>query len=229
MNEMEAMRCRHSVRKYTVAPINSGAEMALRSEVDVCNEQGCLGIQLITDDSSPFAGGLAHYGGFENVRNYFVIAGPDNLPDLDERCGYYGERLVLLAQRLGLNTCWCALTYKKRKVRPLLKEGERLVAIIAVGVGMNDGYERESKLPEQVSKDRDKAPLWFRYGLEAALMAPTAFNKQRFCIEWTDIKGDQGKYLIRLRTSSGPQEKVCKGIVKYHFEAAVGEAPFVWV
>lgn len=229
MDEMEAMRCRHSVRKFTVAPINPGVQLALQHEIDFCNEQGSLSIQLVTDDSSPFAGGLAHYGGFENVRNYFVISGPGNLPDLDERCGYYGERLVLLAQRLGLNTCWCALTYKKRKVRPLLREGDRLVAVIPVGTGSYEGFERDSKLPEQVSKNRDEAPLWFRYGLEAALMAPTTFNMQKFSIEWTGIKGDQGKYLIRFRTHGGLQEKVCKGIVKYHFEAAVGEAPYAWI
>ncbi len=31
-------------------------------------------------------------------------------PTLEESCGYYGERLVLLAQQLGLNTCWVAMT-----------------------------------------------------------------------------------------------------------------------
>lgn len=33
--------------------------------------------------------------------------------DLDERIGYYGEQLVLLAQALGLNTCWAGLSYRK--------------------------------------------------------------------------------------------------------------------
>lgn len=33
--------------------------------------------------------------------------------NLDERIGYYGEQLVLLAQALGLNTCWAGLSYRK--------------------------------------------------------------------------------------------------------------------
>jgi hypothetical protein len=30
--------------------------------------------------------------------------------DLDEKVGYWGEQLVLLAQTLGLNTCWVGLS-----------------------------------------------------------------------------------------------------------------------
>lgn len=38
---------------------------------------------------------MAHYGSFRNVRNYLVLAGNPS-PELEERCGYYGERLLHL-------------------------------------------------------------------------------------------------------------------------------------
>ena len=36
---------------------------------------------------------------------YKKIGGGKKFDDLSEKCGYYGEQLVLLAQQLGLNTC----------------------------------------------------------------------------------------------------------------------------
>ena len=228
MNIMEAIRQRHSVRKYTVAPIVNGTKMALEREIEYCNDESSLRIQLVTDDHETFFGGLAHYGGFENVRNYIALIGPDHSA-LDEKCGYYGQRLVLLAQTLGLNTCWVGLTFKKRKVRHLIGEGERLVAVIAVGYGMNDGTESFSKTPDQVTKNLENAPLWFRYGVDAALMAPTSWNSQKFCIEWLGVQGEEGKYLLGITSTAGAKKALDLGIVRYNFEVAVGEAPYAWI
>ena len=50
---------------------------------------------------------------------------------MDERCGYYGELLVLEAQKLGLNTCWTALTHGKSKAA--IGNGEKEVIVIALG------------------------------------------------------------------------------------------------
>lgn len=225
---MEAIRQRHSVRKYTIAPIANALCRALEREIDACNELAGLNMKLVTDDHEAFFGGLAHYGGFENVRNFIALIGPD-VSSLDEKCGYYGQRLVLLAQTLGLNTCWVGLTYKKRKVRPLVGPGQRLVAVIAVGYGQNNGTESFSKRPEQVSKNRENAPLWFRYGIEAALMAPTSWNGQKFCIEWLGEQDQDGNYLLSIVSTVGPQKNLDLGIVRYNFEVAVGDAPYAWV
>ena len=37
----------------------------------------------------------AHYGKFENVKNYIAVVGK-NSADLSEKAGYYGEKLVLV-------------------------------------------------------------------------------------------------------------------------------------
>ena len=73
-----------------------------------------LYIQLVKDEPKAFDSFMAHYGKFSGVRNYIAMIGKKG-PDLDEKCGYYGERLVLKAQQLGLNTCWVAMTYSKVK------------------------------------------------------------------------------------------------------------------
>lgn len=84
----------------------------MKKETDKVNVKEDLNIQLVTDEPKAFSGGLAHYGKFSGVSNYFVLAGKPG-SDLHERCGFYGEHLVLLCQRLGLNTCWVGLTFKK--------------------------------------------------------------------------------------------------------------------
>lgn len=59
-------------------------------------------------------------------------------------------------------------------------------------------------------------PDWFEKGIEAALLAPTAMNQQKFVFE---LKGDD----VRAKVSGfGFYSKVDLGIVKYHFEVATG-------
>lgn len=44
------------------------------------------------------------------VKIILLVSGPKGK---DVQIGYYGERLVLKAQELGLNTCWVAMSYNK--------------------------------------------------------------------------------------------------------------------
>ena len=59
---------------------------------------------------------MAHYGNFENCTNYIAMVGKKSA-DLDERCGYYGELLVLKAQELGLNTCSRQFSWRLMRLR----------------------------------------------------------------------------------------------------------------
>ena len=126
MDVLEAMKNRHSVRRYTERQIEEDVADLLREEIEICNRDGALRIQLILEEPEAFGSILAHYGLFSGVRNYIALVGK-NAEDLDERAGYYGERIVLKAQQLGLNTCWVAATYSKRKNRIRLEEDERIV------------------------------------------------------------------------------------------------------
>ena len=126
---MEAIKARHSVRQYKDQPIDMHTVETLRKEITACNRESGMHIQLIVNEPKAFDGFMAHYGKFSGVKNYIAMIGKKG-PDLEEICGYYGERLVLLAQQLGLNTCWVAMTYSKVKTAYQIGAGEKLCFIL---------------------------------------------------------------------------------------------------
>lgn len=220
MDLKEAILCRHSVRNYQEKPLEEAHIRALLEETEACNREGGLHIQLVTEEPKAFGSPLAHYGMFGGVTNYFALVGPKG-EDLDQLCGYYGQRLVLRAQQLGLNTCWVAVTYKKVPGAFRVEEGEKLTVVIALGYGKTQGSSRRSKSPQAVSNLTPDAPQWFKEGVEAALLAPTAMNQQKFTLT---LKGDT----VVAKAGLGPYAKMDLGIVKYNFEVGAGKENFTW-
>ena len=220
MDIMELMRSRHSVRQYLDRPIPREIRAQLDACVEQLNREGQLHIQILYDEPECFNARAAHYGHFENANNYIAMVGK-KAADLEERCGYWGEKLVLRAQELGLNTCWVALTHGKSHA--VIGEGEREVIIISLGYGKTQGSARRSKAASEVSDGADGAPEWFARGVEAALLAPTAVNQQKFRFE---RHGDRVKASAGL---IGPCLKVDLGIVKCHFELGAGQESFSWM
>lgn len=215
MELLNAMQERHSVRQYTAIPIEREALCALRKEIDLCNREGDLHIQLVTDEPRAFDGFMAHYGKFVGVTDYIALVGKKG-KDLEQKCGYYGERLVLKAQQLSLNTCWVALTYKKVPGAFRVEKGEKLTVVIALGYGQTQGIAHPSKSETEVSNLTDASPAWFKSGITAALLAPTAMNQQKFKFTYADGR-------VEARAGMGFYSKVDLGIVKYHFEIGSGE------
>lgn len=215
MNPTEAMRCRHSVRQYENRPIEQSVLQELQAEVDACNREGQLHIQLVTNEPKAFDGFMAHYGKFSGVTSYFALVGSKG-KELDEKCGYYGERLVLKAQQLGLNTCWVAMTYSKIPGTFQIDAGEKLTVVIALGYGKSQGEPHKSKPASAVSNAGSSAPDWFRNGVEAALLAPTAMNQQKFHFTYSDGT-------VTAKAGMGFYSKIDLGIAKYHFELGSGK------
>lgn len=213
MTIREAIDARHSVRAYTKRPIDGEVLQALEDEIAVCNERSGLKIRLFLNDPSAIKG-LWAYGAFENADNYIALAGPDT-DDLYRLCGYWGERLVLFAETLGLNTCWIAGSYKKGRVKKLLNDGETLAAIISIGYGAKPGKPHKSKTFAEVTDVSGDVPDWFSAGVEAALLAPTAINQQRFRFTLRD-----GKPFVKALP--GPYTLIDLGIVQVHFEIGAG-------
>lgn len=220
MNLMEAIDRRHSVRQYKNKPLEAELIKALQEEIDVCNQESGLHIQLVTNEPKAFSGFMAHYGKFRGVANYIAMIGKKEA-GLDEACGYYGERLVLKAQQLGLNTCWVALTFSKIKTAFSVDQGEKLCVVIAVGYGETQGAAHKSKTYSQVAETDKEAPDWFKRGVEAALLAPTAMNQQKF--KFT-LKGNQ----VSAKAGMGACSKIDLGIVKYHFEIGADKLGMKW-
>ncbi|MBR1652858.1 MAG: nitroreductase [Alloprevotella sp.] len=227
MTLQEAIEARHSVRAYKEQPLAEDVARALEEKIRQLNREGRLHIQLIRDEPRAFQGTLAKYGKFRGVTNYIVMAG-QKADDLDERIGYYGEQLVLLAQTLGLNTCWVGLSYSKVPGTYELREGEKIACYIAVGYGETQGTAHKVKSAEAVSRSVGAAPAWFRRGVEAALLAPTAVNQQKFSFEYLGTK--DGRHQVRAAKGFSliGYTQLDLGIAKCHFELGAAGEPFDW-
>lgn len=214
---IKAIKERHSVRKYLDKPIEPNVVAELSKLINEINAKGNLNMQLVTDEPKAFRGIFA-YGKFYGVRNYIVITG-EKAPDLDDRVGYWGELLVLKAQTMGLNTCWVGLSYTKVAGTFTLLPGHKVVCYIALGYGENLGVSHKSNTPEQVSNIAENSPQWFRQGVEAALLAPTAINQQKFYFEYL---GDD-KVIAHRKFSAVGYTHIDLGIAIRHFEIASGK------
>ena len=222
MNEIEALWQRHSVRSYKPLPIGTEALQSLRACIAECNEAGGLHLQLLENAGGTFHRIMSRAMGLASAPSVIACAGPDS-PELEERIGYWGERAVLCAQMLGLNTCWAG-TFSAKQTPAALREGERLVIVIAVGYGTAPGKARRSRTPEEVSAGPAEPPEWFTAGVRYALQAPTAINQQKFFFR---LREDG---TVEAADRGGPFSAVDLGIVKYHFDLARREAglPPLW-
>ena len=181
---LELMKQRHSVRQYTDKKIEPGKRAALDKMIEEINQNNGLHIQIFYEEPKCFDSMMAHYGKFSGVKSYIALVGKKS-ETLEKQLGYQGERLVLKAQELGLNTCWLAMTHGKSKA--------------------------------EIGKDEKQVPEWFLKGMEAALLAPTAMNQQKFFFELLpdgQVKASSGR---------GFYTKLDLEIVKYHFEEVSGK------
>lgn len=214
MEILEIMEKRHSVRQYTDKPIEAEKRAVLDGLLREINEKSGLNIQIIYDEVKCFDSFMAHYGKFSGVKNYIALVGKKS-KTLGEDLGYYGEQLVLKAQELGLNTCWVAMTHGKS--RAVVGRGEKSVCLITLGYGETQGVEHKSRPLESLCNCADQMPDYFKDGMTAALLAPTAMNQQKFRFELTPDGN------VKLTHGRGFYTKLDRGIVKYHFEAASGK------
>lgn len=228
MTIQEAIEARHSVRAYKDQPLSEEIVKVLEDEIVKLNHEGQLHIQLICNEPKAFQGTMAKYGKFRHANNYLVMAGK-RAEDLDERVDYYGEHLVLLAQTLGLNTCWVGLSYSKVPGTYVLDEDEKIACYIAIGYGETQGSGHKIKTVEQVSNASDITPSWFKRGVEAALLAPTAVNQQKFSFEYVGMSNNRHQVCAKKGFSMIGYTQMDLGIAKYHFEIGAGKVNFEWV
>lgn len=220
MNLVQATYARHAVRHFDGKPLKSADKKELLSFIKKVNKESGLNIQLITNEPKAFGGAKAKICNFTGCVNYLAIVGPKGKEN-KQKGGYYGEKVVLKAQQMGLNTCWVVLTFNKIKGTYSLRKGEKLFCVIALGYGTTQGKPHKSKQFYQVVKNRGKLPQWFIRGVKMALLAPTGRNQQGFMFEL--LYGND----IKLKNRS-----LCKdldlGIIKYHFEIGAGDAKYTW-
>ena len=220
MKMEEAMRKRHTVRKYSDKKLSESFIDVLNERVEMNNQKYHLNMKLEVKDHKaiPLIFRLLICKG---VKNYVVLAG-DNSKDLAERIGYAGSDIMLFAQTLGLNSWWVSGTYNKIHVKKKVKDST-VCGILVIGYGMHEGTPHKSdKTPLDISNYMSgDAPEWFKEGVEAALLAPTALNRQKF-----KIIGNENK--VKIEIEDGTSYGLDKGIIKYHFELGAGKENFEW-
>lgn len=218
MGLLEAINERHSVRSYKDKKIEGEVLNELKQIISQCNKDGRLNIQLCLNEPKAFSGMMAKFMRFNNANNYIALVGKES-DDLEEKCGYYGEKIVLKAQQLGLNTCWVAATFNKSHSKKVikLKADEKLLIAIAIGYGETSGVSHKVRPIEQLSNitELKDVPEWFLNGMKAAQLAPTARNQQKFRFE---LHGDE----VSSYSGTGACTKIDLGIAKYHFEIGSG-------
>ena len=225
MDLREAILARHSVRRYLDRPLEPEKVAAIQAALERINTETGLHIQLVLNEPRAFSAGILKYGAFAGVANYLVMAGQKG-DAVAETVGYYGEELVLLAQTLGLNTCWVGLTYKKIPGTFELRPGEKIHCVISLGYGENPGVQHPIRPRERFYEIEGggSAPDWFLAGLDAAILAPTAVNQLKFKFILHPEHVVEAKRLF----SPFGYTHMDLGIVKYHFEIGAAPERFTW-
>lgn len=213
MGEIDAIKNRHSVRNYEDKKIEADKVAKLEDLISACNREGNLHLQFLQDAGKTFGKLLNKAMGLSSAPSAIACVGPND-DTLEERIGYYGERVVLAAQEMGLNTCWAG-TFNAKNIAADIRQGERLVIVIAIGHGQNSGKPHKSKSMKDVIAAKGDKPYWFNFGVEMALLAPTAVNQQKFEI----ALNEDGT--VTFTDKGGIFSKVDLGIVKYHFEVGM--------
>ena len=107
------------------------------------------------------------------------------------------------------------MTFSKGKSRAIINKGEKLICVLSLGYGKTQGTIHKSKSIGELCDATVDMPDWFKKGMEAALLAPTAMNQQKFFILLNQEKAI-------ARKTGGFYSDVDLGIVKYHFDVASG-------
>ena len=111
------------------------------------------------------------------------------------------------------------MSYAKVKNAYTIAKGEKLCCVISLGYGKTHGTPHKSKSPEEVAVIKDDTPEWFINGVNAALLAPTAMNQQKFGFM---LDGDK----VLAKAGKGILSDMDLGIVKCHFEIGSGKEFF---
>lgn len=219
------IRERHSVREYDGKPLSRAEFDALIAVVEECARESGLDIQLVGNNPEVF-NVIARFGLIRGCRTHVAFVVDDaKAGDVaaDEAIGYWGQKIALAAQDMGLNTCWCALC-SRRKSHAVVAPGKKIRLIIAVGHGKTQGFSRKTKSVEALSSvECAKAPAWFAAAMEAAQLAPTAMNNQNFKITLLS----DGK-TARIDAPQSGLNVIDEGIVRCNLEIAANEAGADW-
>ena len=220
---LSAMKKRCSRRKYTNRPIDSKYVKQLEDIIALFNKESGLNIKLVIGSGAElFSGFRKSYGLFVGVQNYIAMIGSKTLLNRMEKVGRFGEKIILEATAMGLSTCWVGTSYDKNAAKELCEGNEELDCVIAVGYSdekhslkermMEYGTHRQNKSKEALIESEEHVPEWFKQGMDAVYLAPTARNLRPFVFEYKDGQ------VTASTTVPTETAMIDLGIAKLHFE-----------
>ncbi len=142
------------------------------------------------------------------------------------QCGYIGEQYVLLAESLGLGSCWNGGMFGIKQLMALVPLGpnERVVSLIALGTPQ-EVQDRVGRLTKMVFKRKEIGEIasgtllgsggYITAALEAVRLAPSAVNRQ----PWYFDTGSEGEVVLTASRRGG-LVPVDLGIAMLHFYVA---------
>ena len=102
----------------------------------------------------------------------------------------HGIEMKLITEDKSAFTWWVGGTFN-RGIQSQVSPDDKVIGVVAIGYGATQGIPHKSKKPEEVSSYIGETPKWFKDGITAALLAPTALNRQPF-----NIIGDGNRVAI---------------------------------
>ena len=215
---LEAVSKRCSVRAFS-----DGPDVAAKSALQYAAGRLTLpGARILLEEAAPetLYRVLPAVGRVKGTRTYAAVIADDSIARSALHAGICGEAFVLEAVSLGLGTCWIGSFKESGIEHLLLKEGERVAALIAVGVPAQE-YQRRKRKPLSKICGGDPAswPLWAYHAAECVRYAPSAINLQPWHLSFA------GRTLVLEKAGFG--SSLDFGIALLHMSLGIGEKPHV--
>jgi len=190
--------------------------------------------ELVTHAADAVLGGMkGSYGIIKGATAFIAFIGYMDDPHVQEKVGYTGEGIILEATARGLATCWVAGTFRRKFASATveLARNESIIAVSPIGYAPQSFTLAEKLLPAVVRAHQRKPlsdlasgleetewPQWMRAALEAARLAPSAYNRQpwRFHLEPNIITVSA----VELKRDFGFSVRLDCGIAMLHVEVA---------
>lgn len=243
---IDAIDVRVATRRFDPAPLDDAVRARISSMLDAVGTASGIHLELLAGFEDVFRDANAS-GHLSNSRDVIAVSAPEG-DDWDEKAGYYAERVVLGLTLLGLGTCWVAGSWNREAVerhRHARPDDVLRAGVIVGNVPASEAYlttpfdeltarqrdHRGSKTweqttPEMSEDERQAAPSWFRDGVEAALKAPSALNRQPVLFRYEAGDGTAIATIDPLAADSFAVLDL--GIAKLHFRIGAGGGRWDW-
>ena len=233
---LKAIPVRTSRRTYEARPIGDERLVPLENACREFRPFPESRAELVREPADGvFRGIVGSYGRVTGAPCYLAFIGDMTSSRVQECTGYTGEGLILLATGLGLETCWVGGFFGRGAVSAQVRLGQTEAVLAVSPVGFASGKKSVTdKTFKFFAGSKNRKPLGalvhsglaidprIRKGLEAARLAPSAYNRQpwRFGFE-------EGGVVVR-EDKFGRGDKISRrldcGIAMLHFELGVRAA-----